>query len=104
MESRLKCAECVRQNKPCVNLSWESLDKTRNEYRKKVENDEEELARVIARLMRNKKILQQAEERARKKAECLFSEMDAFGELDGEENCSAALATVGVSSATWETL
>jgi hypothetical protein len=102
--SRLKCAECVKQNKPCVNLSWESLDKTREEYRKKVEEDEEELSRVMARLLRHKKILQQAEERAKKKAECLFAEMDVSGELDGAEDCPAASATVGLSPLVWESL
>ncbi|XPS78854.1 hypothetical protein M3J09_010857 [Ascochyta lentis] len=55
--NRLKCAECVRVRRPCVNLSWESLDKTRAEYEKKVEEDERLLSDVIARLLRNKKIL-----------------------------------------------
>lgn len=96
---RLRCSECVRLGRACVNLSWESLDRTREEYRKKVEADEEELSVVLARLMRNKKILRQAEERARKKAECLASEMENNGEL--EEDCPAADATVGVSPAAW---
>jgi hypothetical protein len=25
-DSRLRCAECTRQGKACVNMSWESLD------------------------------------------------------------------------------
>ena len=66
--SRLKCSECVRQGRPCVNLSWASLDRTREEYHKKVEADEEELQRILSRLLRKKKILRQAEERAKKKA------------------------------------
>jgi hypothetical protein len=49
-------------------MSWESLDRTRDEYQKKVDEDEKLLATVISRLLRNKKILKQAEERARKKA------------------------------------
>ena len=47
----LKCAECVCVGRPCVNLSWESLDKTWVEYKKKVEEDEKLLADVIARLL-----------------------------------------------------
>ena len=31
-DSRLKCAECTRQEKACVNMSWELLDRTREEY------------------------------------------------------------------------
>ena len=55
--SRLKCSECTKAGKPCVNMSWALLDKTREEYEKKVEDDEMLLATVIARLLRNKKIL-----------------------------------------------
>lgn len=105
--SRAKCSECVRAGKPCVNLSWSSLDKTREDYQKKVDEDEELLAEVMARLMRNKKILRQATERARKKAQCLMSAMDAAGELedpDPLEDCPAADATVGLSPAMWSTL
>jgi hypothetical protein len=104
--ARLRCSECVRLGRPCVNLSWSSLDKTREEYAKKVEEDEALLATVVARLMRNKKILKQAEERAKKKALCLMSEMDASGELDADpsENCPAADATVGFSPLMWSTM
>ena len=62
--SRLRCSEYVRLGRAYVNLSWESLDRTREEYYKKVEANEEELLVVLARLIRNKKILHQAEERA----------------------------------------
>jgi hypothetical protein len=107
-DSRLKCAECVRVGRPCVNLSWSSLDKTREEYAKKVEADEALLAQVLARLMRNKKILKQAEERAKRKAQCLMSEMDLNGELESEvsesADCPAADATVGFSPLLWSTL
>ncbi len=97
---RAKCSECVRRGKPCVSLSWGSLDRTREEYKKKVEEDEEKLAEVLARLLRNKKILRQAEERAAKKAECLSSEMEESGEL---EDCPAADALTSFSAALWTT-
>ncbi|KAJ8117290.1 hypothetical protein OPT61_g1478 [Boeremia exigua] len=102
----LKCSECVRVGRPCVNLSWESLDKTRVEYKKKVEDDKKLLAEVISRLLRNKKILAQAKDRAAKKAECLANELDAEGEdVRAEEiSCPAADAQVAFSPAMWSTL
>lgn len=104
--TRLKCSECVRSGKPCVNMSWVSLDKTREEYTKKVEEDEKLLAEVICRLLRNKKILAQANERAKKKMLCLASEMEESGEsvLAESSDCPAADALVGYSPAMWTTL
>jgi hypothetical protein len=104
--SRLKCAECVRLARPCVNLSWESLDKTREEYAKKVEEDEALLATVLLRLMRNKKILKQAEERAKRKAQCLASEMTEAGELDDPQVIDCPLTDVDVSFSpmVWSTM
>lgn len=107
--SRLKCSECTRLGRPCVNLSWQSLDKTREEYKKKIEDDEKLLMDVMARLMRNKKILKQAEDRAAKKLECLANEMRESGEeVDAEDplslDCPGADALVGLSPAVWSTL
>lgn len=105
--NRLKCAECVRKGRPCVNLSWASLDRTREEYKKKVDKSEEELVKVIARLLREKKILRQAEEKAKQKALCLFDEMDAAGELvdsDLSENCPAAAVGNAASPISWGVL
>ncbi|KAI4208812.1 MAG: hypothetical protein L6R36_009558 [Xanthoria steineri] len=101
---RLKCAECVKQGKPCIGLTWESLDRTRDRLRREIDEHEEELAEVMAKLMRKKKILRQADERAKRKAECLASEMEADGELDAPIDCPAADATVGLSPAVWGTL
>ena len=93
---RLKCAKCVKQGKPCVNLSRESLDRTREKLRLENDEHEEELAKVMAKLMRKKKILRQADKRAKRNAECLASEMEADGELDAPTDCPAADATVGL--------
>ena len=41
-----------------------------------MDEDEQLLATVILRLLRNKKILAQAKERARRKALCLASELE----------------------------
>ena len=64
------------------------------------------LAEVIARMLRNKKILAQAKERAAKKAECLANKLDAKGEdVRAEEiSCPAADAQVAFSPAMWSTL
>jgi hypothetical protein len=105
-DSRLKCAECTRQGKACVNMSWESLDKTREEYQKKVDEDEQLLATVISRLLRNKKILAQAKERAQRKALCLASELEQEGEGVNAEtlDCPAASIGMGFSPTLWSTL
>ncbi|KAF2741627.1 hypothetical protein M011DRAFT_472926 [Sporormia fimetaria CBS 119925] len=108
--SSLKCAECTRLGRPCVNLSWGALDRTREEYQKKVDADEKLLAEVIARLLRNKKILKQAEERARKKVLCLASELRESGEdVDAQFtapplDCPAASIGIAFSPAMWETM
>ena len=105
-ESRLKCAECTRLGKACVNMTWASLDRTREEYQKKVDEDEKLLAQVISRLLRNKKILKQAEERARQKALCLASDMEAEGELEAAQDIDCPAASVGMefSPAMWATM
>ena len=102
---RLKCSECVRRGRPCVSLSWASLDKTQEELQKKIDEDERVLAEVLARLMRNKTILRQARERARQKTLCLMDEMTSTGELaEVEPDCPGASALVGLSPAVWQTL
>jgi len=103
MADRLKCSECTRIGRPCVNLSWSSLDKTREEYEAKVEADEKLLAEVVLRLLRNKKILKQANERAKKKALCLANEMREGGEEVDSIDCPAASVGVAFSPAMWST-
>ncbi|KAF2628938.1 hypothetical protein BU25DRAFT_420377 [Macroventuria anomochaeta] len=79
-------------------MSWASLDRTREEYEKKVQEDEALLATVISRLLRNKKILKQANERAKAKAMCLASEMIESGELDmAEDIVDCPVRTIGMS-------
>jgi hypothetical protein len=101
----LKCAECTKIGKPCVNMSWESLDKTREEYQAKVDADEKLLAEVISRLLRNKKILAQAKERARRKTLCLASELEMEGEeVNASINCPAASVGAAFSPTMWTTM
>ena len=104
--SCLKCLECVRVRRLCVNLSQESLDKTKAKYKKKVEDNKKLLADVITRLLQNKKILAQAKQRAAKKAKCLANKLDAKGkDIQAKElSCPAANAQVAFSPAMQSTL
>jgi hypothetical protein len=102
--SRLHCSECMRLGRLCINLSWDSLDCTRKEYQRKVDEDEAELSIILARLMRNKKILRQVEHRVERKALCLSNEMEAAGELESIDNCPAADAGTSVSPTVWSTI
>ena len=56
-DSNLKYIKCVRQGRFYINMSWTFLDKTRKKYKKKVKEDKKELALIITRLLKDKKIL-----------------------------------------------
>ena len=99
--SRLKCSECVRAGKPCVNMSWQSLDRTREELSSKIAEDEKTLATVITRLLRNKKILKEADAKARRKTQCLLSEVAG---QEAPSDCPAADALIGLSPAVWSSM
>ncbi|KAI9877566.1 MAG: hypothetical protein M1823_007087, partial [Watsoniomyces obsoletus] len=81
------CAECTRRGRPCVSLSWESINATRDNLREEKAGDEAEVERLIdllteakSRLTRKRVVLEQAEGRARKKLKCLVEELEAEGE------------------------
>ena len=64
----LKCAKCTRQGKPCVSLSWASLDTSCNNLCKDLAGDEAEwdtllecLSEVQACMARKRKVLEQVE-------------------------------------------
>ena len=86
-DKKLKCAKCTRQGKPCVSLSWASLDISRNNLREglvvaEVERDAllERLSEAQASVVRKRKVLEQVEGCAQKKLRCLVEEMEAEGE------------------------
>ena len=67
----LKCAKCTRQGKPCVSLSWASLDTSCDNLHEDLAGDEverdtllEHLSEVQARVARKQKVLEQVEGRA----------------------------------------
>ena len=72
----------------------------------KVDADEKLLSKVIARLLRNKKILAQANERAQRKALCLASELEAEGEDVNAQSLDCPAASIGIaySPMMWSTL
>ena len=84
---KLKCAKCTCQGKPCVSLSWASLDTSHNNLREDLVVDEaewdtllERLSEVQASMARKRKVLEQVEGHTRKKLCCLVEEMEAEGE------------------------
>ena len=65
---KLKCAKCTHQRKPCVSLSWASLDTSCNNLREDLVGDEveqdallEHLSKVQAHVARKRKVLEQVE-------------------------------------------
>ena len=49
-DKKLKCAECTHQGKPCVSLSWASLDTSRDNLREDLVVDEAEWDALLERL------------------------------------------------------
>ena len=83
----LKCAKCTHQGKPCVSLSWASLDTSCNNLHEDLVGDEVEwdtllecLSEVQACVARKRKVLEQVEGHTQKKLHCLVEEMEAEGE------------------------
>jgi hypothetical protein len=90
---RLKCSKCVRASKACVNMSWASLNRIREDLSSKVAKNEAVLAIVITRLLRNKKMLKKVDAKAKRKTQCLLSGMKKPNVAESP-NCSAANALV----------
>ena len=72
----LKCASCAKKGIKCVDVSWGSLDKTRESTKAQLNKDLEELEKIMARISRNRKVLAQAEARAKTKTICLLEELE----------------------------
>jgi len=101
--SRLKCSKCVRANKACVNMSWVSLNRIREDLSSKIAKNEAVLAIVITRLLRNKKMLKEANAKAKRKTQCLLFEVKKLNVAESS-NCSAANALIEASPAIWLSL
>ncbi len=90
MESHSKCAECTRRGRPCVGVTWESLDRVRDKLESEILQAEEgqarlleEQSRLFAKLARLRKTLRQTQDRAKQKTLCLLKEMG--DDNDGDE-------------------
>ena len=106
LNSYLKYAECTYKRKLYINISQKFLDKTYKEYKAKVDTDKKLLTEVILQLLRNKKILEQANKRAQSKAICLALKIETDKEniLAENINCPAALVGIEFSSAIQSTI
>ncbi|KIV98454.1 uncharacterized protein PV09_09733 [Verruconis gallopava] len=82
----VKCASCASKGIACLNSSWASLDKTREEARSQIDADLQELERITARLKKNRKILKLAEARAKAKAVYLLDELEEEEEMQRVKN------------------
>jgi len=101
--SCLKCSECVRAEKACVNMSWISLNRIRKDLSSKVAKDEAVLAIVITRLLRNKKMLKEVDAKAKRKTQCLLSEMKESNVAESFD-CPVANALIEASPTIWSSL
>ncbi len=87
MENHPKCAECVRRGRPCVSVSWESLDRTRDKLESDLSVAEEELARALARVACLRKTLKHTKDKVAEKALCLARELaDDNDGVSGDED------------------
>ena len=55
-----------------------------------MQSNEEELTKIINRLLRNKRIFQQVDKKAKRKVEHLFEDLNQFDELEILDDCSIA--------------
>ena len=65
-----------------MNLSWQSLDATCQKLSTEIEQDKAKLSCVLAQLLRKKKILRQANDRAKHKTEILLDKIEENGNLE----------------------
>jgi hypothetical protein len=94
----LKCSNCTRRGKPCVSVSWDVLDRTSEKKAAEIEDAEqrlrtvnaevrkmmaevvrrqEEAAKIMESIERNRKVLKQAHQRAEAKTICMLEELQA---------------------------
>ena len=77
---KLKCSECIRRGRPCAANSLEALDHSERNLREELARDEEQLSELLAKVMRKRKVLEQARKKAEERRNCLVREMEASGE------------------------
>ena len=83
-KSKPKCDKCTRCGRPCVGVSWESLDRTRLSLRKEISKANNDLAALSAKVVRLQRTLDQADNCASEKVDCLAAELGS--DNDGTED------------------
>ena len=104
-EKRLKCAECTRRGRACVDMDWDTVERLAREAKEDVvaeEREREELIRRLsdlqARLGRKRKVLELAQRRANDQAMCLVREMEANGEEMTRRTADDVLAASAIGA------
>lgn len=77
MEGRTRCAKCSKRGKPCINISWEHLNATKESLQSELSKLMDEQEALQFKISRKRKLLEQALDKSRKKASCLLDELDA---------------------------
>jgi hypothetical protein len=93
----IKCSECARRKKPCVNVSWEWLDRERSKREAAIEEDKarleiansetrklmEEIVRrqnaqseLMEKIRRDEATLRRVHNKAKEKTICLLDELE----------------------------
>ena len=83
-KSKLKCNKCTHHDYSCVDVLWESLDQTHLSLQKKISKINNKLAVLSVKVVCLQKILDQVNDCAFKKVNCLTAELGS--DNDGTEN------------------
>jgi len=95
-----RCANCTNRGRKCVDVSWESLDRVRTKEKAALEKDfaewedvrekldlvQKKLNEVMNRISMRRKIVAQADTRAKAKTICLMEELEAEEEIERAKN------------------
>ncbi len=79
------------------------MNRIRKDLSSKVAKDEAVLAIVITRLLRNKKMLKEVDAKAKRKTQCLLSEMKESNVAESFD-CPVANALIEASPTIWSSL
>ena len=83
-KSKPKCNKCTHHNHLCVSVLWESLNQTHLSLQKEISKINNNLAALFTKVMCLQRTLDQANNCASEKIDCLAAELDS--DNDGTEN------------------
>ncbi len=102
MKNHLKCVECVRRERLCVDASWESLNRTREKLEFDLNLAKEELFKTFAKVARLRKTLKHTKSKVAKKTLFLTRELTNDNENVFDENSNSSILFVDLSSDFWQ--